>query len=478
MKIDGGAIGILENESALLKWAVAGPTICDILKTSDSVEANVNELLHHHEDTKTFEVKFQKDKNAFTNAIEDLGNPFLEEEPQLVHIVTKQLLDEKASKSIKNAKDIGEHQFKAFVEQRLTEGTSSIYDTIKKNNLPLYRQKNCVVTPKSKQKVATLTSDCRLFSNLYIASQSREGNLEQFFARENHAYPVSLSEYGKLRKCPTKSDFIKCLHEIVEPHYEEPRIEMKVIDGAAFVNIYQPKISNNFGEYCYDEITKRVYTISQHLDRLDFVFDTYQHNSIKTQTRENRGTGMRVLVRRDTPMCRKFQDFMRNSDNKTELFLMIANAISKIENVSTSIIATAGDKVISNGFDVDFSNIMPCNHEEADTRLILHVFDWIKKGYKKITIVTVDTDVVVIALYHFYDLNIEELWIEYGTGQHKRWLPIHNYAHTLGEETCRALPFWFTITGCDTVSMFSGRGKKTAWNVWSVFEKATSSFVR
>ena len=139
-----------------------------------------------------------------------------------------------------NAKDISERQFKASVQQRLTEGTSSIYDIIKKNNLPFYRQKNCV-TPKSKQKVATLRSDCRLFSNLYIASQAREGNLEQFFAHENHAYPVSLSEYVKLRKCPPKSDFIKCLHEIVEPHYEEPSIEMKIIDGAAFVNIFSPK---------------------------------------------------------------------------------------------------------------------------------------------------------------------------------------------------------------------------------------------
>ena len=153
---------------------------------------------------------------------------------------------------------------------------------------------------------------------------------------------------------------------------------------------------------------------------------------------------MCVLVRRDTIMCRKFQDLMRNGDNKTELFLMIANAIRKIENVSTSIIATAGDKVISNGFDVYFSNIVPCNHEEADTRLILNVFDGIKKGYKKITIVTVDTDVVIIDLYHFYDLNIEELWIEYGTRQHKRWLQLHNYANTLGEETFRALPIWFT----------------------------------
>ena len=91
-------------------------------------------------------MKFQKDKNAFTNAIEELGNPFLEEEPQLVHIVAKQLLGEKASKSIKNAKDIGERQFKAFVEQRLAEGTSSIYlyMTLLKRTTFLYTAKRIV----------------------------------------------------------------------------------------------------------------------------------------------------------------------------------------------------------------------------------------------------------------------------------------------------------------------------------------------
>ena len=30
----------------------------------------------------------------------------------------------------------------------------------------------------------------------------------------------------------------------------------------------------------------------------------------------------------------------------------------------------------------------------------------------------------------------------------------------MGEQICRALPLWFTVTGCDTVSMFAGRGKK------------------
>ena len=118
---------------------------------------------------------------------------------------------------------------------------------------------------------------------------------------------------------------------------------------------------------------------------------------------------------------------------------------------------------------------MPCNQEEADARLILHVFNGCRKGYKKLTIVGSDTDTVVIALYYFYDLDVNELWTEYDVGQHKSWLPIHEYAKCLGEEICRVLQFWYAITGCETVFVFSGRGKKRAWGV---FEEATRRFIK
>ena len=43
----------------------------------------------------------------------------------------------------------------------------------------------------------------------------------------------------------------------------------------------------------------------------------------------------------------------------------------------------------------------PCSHEEADTRLLLHMSDAVQKGYKKVTIRTVDTDVAVLPLVMF-----------------------------------------------------------------------------
>ena len=70
---------------------------------------------------------------------------------------------------------------------------------------------------------------------------------------------------------------------------------------------------------------------------------------------------------------------------------------------------------------------------------------------------------VVIAIRLFRRLGLQELWVEFGNGIHTRWLPIHDYALNLGENVCQALPVWFSFTGCDTVSAFSGRGKRIAW---------------
>ena len=141
---------------------------------------------------------------------------------------------------------------------------------------------------------------------------------------------------------------------------------------------------------------------------------------------------------------------------------MIADSISTMTSNTTELLCTKHSHVVSNTRSIT-DNLQPCNQEEADTRLLLHVHDIASRGLKKILIIASDTDVVVISLYIFYSLFIEELWIEFGAGKHRRWLPIHRYAALLGEETCRALPLWYALTGCDTVSSFAGRGKKTGY---------------
>ena len=108
---------------------------------------------------------------------------------------------------------------------------------------------------------------------------------------------------------------------------------MKVIGGTAFVKIYQPKKLKAFREYCDDELVKVVYSFSEGVDRMDFVFDRYLKNSIKTQNSEDRKKEMRISVRRDTLFC---EDFKQITRFQADLFLMISNSISQIRNVPTS----------------------------------------------------------------------------------------------------------------------------------------------
>ena len=159
-------------------------------------------------------------------------------------------------------------------------GTASLYDNITKNNLPLFCSKNTVVTSKSKQRISTLEADRRLYASLFVA-------------HENHGYLVSLSKCGKLRKCSTKSDFLQRLNDIVKPNLSPPNVEVKIIDAAAFVNISKPKTLETFGQYFSEEIPWKVQQLGD-LRRLDFVFDNYKTGSIKKQTREGRGIGIRI----------------------------------------------------------------------------------------------------------------------------------------------------------------------------------------
>ena len=103
----------MENEATLLKWAVSGPMISDMVETIHLFENKPNEVYNHHEDTKLFQDKFYNGKKVFQETLENLENPFLEQEPQLVHTILKKLLDQKA---IESAKCIGNHQFNRLLE--------------------------------------------------------------------------------------------------------------------------------------------------------------------------------------------------------------------------------------------------------------------------------------------------------------------------------------------------------------------------
>ena len=253
-----------------------------------------------------------------------------------------------------------------------------------------------------------------------------------------------------------------------------PEVQVKLIDGAAIVNMLKPIPNSTFEEYMTGVFTTYINNQLKDVVRLDLIWDRYLYDSLKGTTREKRGRGVRRRVSATTKVPSNWQEFLRIDENKIELFRYIAEEITE-KFTEKVVISTVEATVVCNQTEEDLTLLSNCNHEEADSRIFVHAKDISQKGHRKIMIRTVDTDVVVLAVSAMNQLELEEMWILFGVGKKTRFIPIHELCTTLGPSKCMVLPLFHTITGCDQSSSFAGRSKKTAWAVWNIYEELTES---
>ena len=82
------------------------------------------------------------------------------------------------------------------------------------------------------------------------------------------------------------------------------------------------------------------------------------------------------------------------------------------------------------------------NVERADERILLHVCNS-SANKNRILIKTVDSGVVIIALLVFHKISdLIKLWIEFGTGKHLKFIPIHQLATCLSPAILQPLYFF------------------------------------
>ena len=256
-----------------------------------------------------------------------------------------------------------------------------------------------------------------------------------------------------------------------------PVVDAKVLDGAAIVQMLPPKLSKTFLEYTRTVFEPYILRQLETVSRLDVVWDVYLPDSLKTATREKRGSGVRKRVSSLAVIPRNWQGFLRVDKNKEELFAFLSNRITTLDvPAGKTIVSTHHDRVLTSSTQFNTDLLEPCCQEEADSRILLHVQDCAKKGIDRVMIRTTDTDVVVLAIANMYTIPVSEIWVAFGVGKNFRYIPAHLIATQLGERRSRALPFFHAMTGCDTVSFFAGKGKKTAWEVWRAFPEITDIF--
>ena len=96
--------------------------------------------------------------------------------------------------------------------------------------------------------------------------------------------------------------------------------------------------------------------------------------------------------------------------NKGEICLYLSDCKQACEIGRKVITNTTNQAIVSTQNDMsDVEYIQPCSHDEADTRILLHVARCVRQYLRKVVVETVDTDVVVLAIGNFPALRLDEL---------------------------------------------------------------------
>ena len=467
VKSDGGVIGITENESALLRWMTSGPQISQLIKTFEESTSDKAKQTSHHEAIPSEQRKFFRDVKEMTDTIKEYGNPFLEESRELVSLDTNLVSDKEILNKFESR---GEEQFKEF---RKKVNNQDFYLPIKKNNFEIFQ--DSLKTKNKNKPQKSLKQDCVLFSNLFIMCQTRQLDLDEFFKHENQACPPALSKDGELYK-GTKSDLVTVLKDEtkIEPLEVQPDTDFLIIDGAMYVHTHQPT-TDTFLDYTKSFVKHIESKIEKHL-RVDIIFDQYKKDSLKSETRNARGDGRRCKVVLNGKVPKNWKGFLRNSENKKELFELLGKSI---HNVQTGLAyATLESSSICNRI---IREPIMSTHEEADTRLFVHLKHAIQNDFiSSASIHANDSDIIILAIALYNELSemgLNQLWVSYGRGRGLVWFPIHRYANYLGISKSKSLLFFHSISGCDTVSAFKSKGKRSFFQTWQVFPEITPTFL-
>ena len=240
---------------------------------------------------------------------------------------------------------------------------------------------------------------------------------------------------------------------------------------------FPPKMVMTFSQYV-DHLFKAV--ISRYFNfyqRIDIIFDTYLQGSLKAFTRQKRGQGVWRRVAGENKCPKNWQQFLKDTRNKDELNTYLAEKLTLLGYPEgRQLFVTCQEKVLSNGA-ITMNN---CDHEEADSRIMLHVQHALSEGMNRIKILSNDTDVIIIALGIYHKLRstylFDDIAIEFGMKKNHKSISLKALAEDLGELRCKALPFFHAFTGSDTTSAFKGIGKKKAYEALKVCTDAETTF--
>lgn len=480
-KKGGGIVGITKTTSALSRWALSyNLRACIAKKTRALFHVGSDDQIIHNEATKGRMKRDSEDEDNIKSVLQRFKVFSPEARYDVLHnIATKDLATIDIQQSLLNAEELGQVQLMTFVKERLIipedgHATKKFRDPLQKSKAltfsSLYETKK-----DSRGKESIMKADRNILQRLITAYQAgRKVNLHTILKHELMPVPISIAYTNGSLRTGNKAVLVEAMTQDVTCPAEVTidGTSCLVIDGQALVvSLGKPAGITNFGELA-DAFVKLVMHMGRCFDRIDVTFDRYRDTSIKADTRMKRSKHAR-LIRRvvedgSVPVPHNWKDFLAMPENKADLACFLSNHLIKNAPTNKTIVVAGGfqreDEVQTSNHELDIQQLQ-ANHEEADTRLVLHC---VHTNAKSVVVSARDTDVLVLLVAHFHKMACTKLWMKAGTSKHQKYIPVHDIQQALQftQPVFEALIPFHAVTGCDTVSYFAEHGKKRAWKVF------------
>lgn len=197
------------------------------------------------------------------------------------------------------------------------------------------------------------------------------------------------------------------------------------------------------------------------------ILDSYRHDSLKGPERDRRGSSSIELAKitRETPIPRQINKFWSSTDNKVLLQNFISTQFLESAKKMKCNIVLSGiledqeerpcHRYISDTSQcVEVPELKSCI-EEADHRIIPHINWSLLNGMKSITVVSSDTDVLVLLIHYyraFSSNGLQKLWLRVGKGDKRRFIPVHILIQKIPDALIDVILPAYVGTGCDYIS--------------------------
>ena len=364
-----------------------------------------HESYNHHELSQSTTDRKECHVQAMMKFIEEKGSPMSPDACQTLHnFVTKELMPTDIRDDILNALTKGEQKYLTLRNERFSEKTTRISNSIHRTNLKSMSS----VRSKGQKTVKKVVKKINIVGKTLEIARDRGLTTDDLLNYEIVPSALLFDEDQMMTKL-TKSVLIKEMETHLKPedyNYDHRSNAEFVIDVMANIRKVQVAKMSTFDNLLsgFLSLTAKYHEFG----RCDYVFDMYSNApSVKDGERKRRCDKVPVeysSIERSSPLPQEMGTFWPSNSNKLLVEKLIychlrTHAHTGQYPTVLGQVTTADEEwqctKVHQGTEHVMAHLQSVVFEEADLRIPMHVLDAPNEGHKVCVVMSSDTDVTV-----------------------------------------------------------------------------------